>query len=445
MRFHVLALAFAVATASESNTHAHGHGRELCGCAKDEPDHPFTLDCSNAANIRAATTTLTGPLCAGSAGGISAATCSSTNAAGIMECQAAFFVLQAHHDYCDHDTLLTAEEELVHDWEALCLVCGIERQYDATLNDCPRVTCTDTSIIDSAYWILNTTCAASSGDGHAHRRLSGDDEFEWGGVFPMPAGTYTWLAQGQTGTPPVTGYANGDTSMKIVAYSATAGTYDALMSLEGQANTDLAGTCTSVNSGGTIVLGTCYDLQFSDPTDTTVTLTITGGTGHVAFFTEHVPIEFERDTHYLYAGTDPTASVEPSAQSTDGSCCNNPHQIGAFKQVVAYHDLCDHDDIPYYVETGLHAYESNCETHFCNAIPAGYDGTVCPSPPTPPPAAGPETMETGTVTAIVAGIAAVLVISLIFICMMVSKEKAGTPIFTNMASPRPKTGAGAAA
>ena len=44
----------------------HGHRRlehshdekEKCSCAQAEPDHPFTIDCDNAAAIRAATTTL---------------------------------------------------------------------------------------------------------------------------------------------------------------------------------------------------------------------------------------------------------------------------------------------------------------------------------------------------------------------------------------------------
>ena len=37
---------------------AHGHETEECSCAQFEPDHPFTIDCDNAAAIRAATTTL---------------------------------------------------------------------------------------------------------------------------------------------------------------------------------------------------------------------------------------------------------------------------------------------------------------------------------------------------------------------------------------------------
>ena len=37
---------------------AHGHESEECSCAQYEPDHPFTIDCDDAAPIRAATITL---------------------------------------------------------------------------------------------------------------------------------------------------------------------------------------------------------------------------------------------------------------------------------------------------------------------------------------------------------------------------------------------------
>ena len=53
--------------------------------------------------------------------------------------------------------------------------------------------------------------------------------------------------------------------------------------------------------------GACYTLTFPTatvavPADLTLTIDTTG-VGHVAFFAEHVPTEFERDTHYLMSGT----------------------------------------------------------------------------------------------------------------------------------------------
>ena len=40
------------------------------------------------------------------------------NAAQVKVCAQAFYVIQAHHDYCPHDTLTRYEEELFHEWES---------------------------------------------------------------------------------------------------------------------------------------------------------------------------------------------------------------------------------------------------------------------------------------------------------------------------------------
>ena len=41
---------------------------------------------------------------------------------GLKVCAQAFYIIQAHHDYCPHDTLTRYEEELFHEWEASCYV-----------------------------------------------------------------------------------------------------------------------------------------------------------------------------------------------------------------------------------------------------------------------------------------------------------------------------------
>ena len=153
----------------------------------------------------------------------------------------------------------------------------------------------------------------------------------------------------------------------------------------GTADQLMVGTCTDVNSGDTVTptASGCFNFLFSGQDDFTATIN-TAGVSNLFIFAQHVPTEFERDTHYLLdmADTDiePVASVGAPAghdhrrlsQAVEtpagrrrlgslGSCCNNDHQIGAFRQIVAYHDLCDHDDIPMYVEVGLHDYEASCE------------------------------------------------------------------------------------
>ena len=88
--------------------HGHAHGAS-CACEAAEADHPFTINCADTAAIATAETKLK--------------TCAKTTAAcdaavgGVKLCLQAFFVMQAHKSYCPHDTLTSAQETTVHDYE----------------------------------------------------------------------------------------------------------------------------------------------------------------------------------------------------------------------------------------------------------------------------------------------------------------------------------------
>ena len=74
-----------------------------------------------------------------------------------------------------------------------------------------------------------------------------------------------------------------------------------------------------VQAGGTITpaVGTCYELHFdASSADSTFTIDASGAT-NVAIFTEHVPTEFERDTHYLRGASG--VDVEPAAEAAAAS------------------------------------------------------------------------------------------------------------------------------
>ena len=77
--------------------------------------------------------------------------------------------------------------------------------------------------------------------------------------------------------------------------------------------------------------------------------------------------------------------LSTTCTKTVTGCCTTDAQIGAFKTILAYHDLCDHNAMPKEVELAVHDYEHACEDHFCQIVDATYDGTACPSPPSPPP------------------------------------------------------------
>ena len=139
------------------------HAGEPCGCAGGEADHPFTIDCTDTATIRAAATTLGG--CTATDAGCKDA----TPVQGVLVCNQAFLILQAHHDYCEHDTLLAAEELQVHDFEAFCVKCEVDRVYDENQAECAAISeceCEDagmtTSAATAALAVLDTDCTANT-------------------------------------------------------------------------------------------------------------------------------------------------------------------------------------------------------------------------------------------------------------------------------------------
>jgi len=212
-------LAWAEGDDGHDHHHAHGHGAASCGCEKDEPDHPFAMDCSDTDAIRKAGTDLK------DCGTASEEACKGALAAGNPKCQTAFFILQSHHDYCDHDTLTSEEEMLVHDWEGSCIQCAVYRGHSATLDNCPVVDCETAKPAEDAHALLDAECADAKGK--------------------------------ETG------------------------------------------------------------------------------------------------------------------------CCTTADQKVAFQTMIAYHDLCAHDDIPLGVEEAVHDYEHACEDYMCNIVKTGYDGTKC--------------------------------------------------------------------
>merc|ERR1719191_1548234 len=101
--------------------------------------------------------------------------------------------------------------------------------------------------------------------------------------------------------------------------------------------------------------GSCFELHVGTGVDSTFTIDTTGLTG-LAVYAQHVPIEFERDTHYFYdsSGTD----IEPIAEEgSDG------HGHG-------HRRLAD-------VDSALHTYEEPCDAVGCYVEAEGCStGTV---------------------------------------------------------------------
>merc|ERR1719433_1199489 len=118
---------------------------------------------------------------------------------------------------------------------------------------------------------------------------------------------YMWTSQKVDGK-----YA--DDTMKLVAIPVASATEAALHGIEEDGKASLTVACTDVNHGGTIVPGngTCNRLVFNQNLWQSLFTINAGSAAAVAFFTEHVPTEFEATAHYLKdsKGED----IEPAAE-----------------------------------------------------------------------------------------------------------------------------------
>lgn len=144
--------------------------------------------------------------------------------------------------------------------------------------------------------------------------------WEWAAIFDTEAEAYTWTAQ-------KVGGAYGHAHMKVVVLSAPAATEAALEALEPEAEHGWDATCTEVDSGETFAPtdDACFELHFDASADDT-TFTISAS-GPIAIFTEHMPSEFERDTHYLI--DDHGHDVDPVATEGGGSGDSHGHGSSA--------------------------------------------------------------------------------------------------------------------
>ena len=133
-------------------------------------------------------------------------------------------------------------------------------------------------------------------------------EWEWAGTFELNDASHTWIAK-------KTGGSYVDPSMKIVFYAvddpsdidATIHKYED----EAAALIDEGDACKDINSGDTInpTGQACYTLVFDQASDDSKFPINTDGLKGMVVFGQHVPIEFERDMHYIKDSKD--FDIEP--------------------------------------------------------------------------------------------------------------------------------------
>merc|ERR1719310_22095 len=161
----------------------------------------------------------------------------------------------------------------------------------------------------------------------------GPKAWEWAGIFSVADASHTWSMQKVDG-------AYADPSMQLVLIPVDTAT-EAVLDWYGQTGSDLLGDgCTVVADGGSmtpVAGGSCFELQVGTGDDSTFTI-VTDGISGLAVYAQHVPIEFERDTHYLYdsSGTD----IEPIAEESGGGHAGHDH---GHRRLAGHRRLVDVD------------------------------------------------------------------------------------------------------
>ena len=138
--------------------------------------------------------------------------------------------------------------------------------------------------------------------GHDHGELP----FEWAGAFQLEPGVYRWAFAKVDGT-----YA--DPAMKF-AYIVS-GAEDPIEQVEEEAKTIFEENGKAVRSGGQLISGNLYNLEFDSTIAATVYQIAIDNAGMYVFFTEHHPSEFEAGEHFFK--TEGGNDVEPLYQEPE--------------------------------------------------------------------------------------------------------------------------------
>ena len=142
-------------------------------------------------------------------------------------------------------------------------------------------------------------------DDHDDHDDHGEGAFEWAGVFDLSAGTYKWSFAKVDGD-----YADPAMKMVILNSDDIEASEELAKELLGSKNSE-----TKRNNDKLVAQEKAYFLSFNEKKDITTFTVEIKKAGKYAFFTEHMPFEFEADEHFFkdVSGDD----VEPIAQVPD--------------------------------------------------------------------------------------------------------------------------------
>ena len=150
-------------------------------------------------------------------------------------------------------------------------------------------------------------------DDHGH----GAHAFEWAGLFDLEAGTYKWSFAKVDGD-----YA--DPAMKMVVLNASD-----IEAVEDAAEELLEAEISDAKSGGDVLVAAnvAYSLNFDAAKEMTVFEVSIAEAGTYAFFTEHMPFEFEANEYFFkdLSGTDVAQEPEMGGHDDHGHGHHHDH------------------------------------------------------------------------------------------------------------------------
>ena len=158
-----------------------------------------------------------------------------------------------------------------------------------------------------------------------HGDAHGEGAFEWAGVFDLSAGTYKWSFAKVDGD-----YADPAMKMVILNSGDIEASEELAKELLGSQDSE-----TKRNNDKLVAQEKAYFLSFNEKKDITTFTVEIKKAGKYAFFTEHMPFEFEADEHFFkdISGDD----VEPIAQVPDEGDHHHHHDHGGLDPHI-WHD-----------------------------------------------------------------------------------------------------------
>mmetsp|Transcript_4025 Transcript_4025/g.9860 ORF Transcript_4025/g.9860 Transcript_4025/m.9860 type:complete len:499 (+) Transcript_4025:268-1764(+) len=154
------------------------------------------------------------------------------------------------------------------------------------------------SLLISLLAVMGEGDGHSEHAGHEHTDHASSSLWEWAGLFDLHDDWYVWTAQKRDlGNKTAYAYAH----MKLVVVEATGGNEADLHALETVAEHALEAACTEVDPNTVITpkADGCYELHFDDDAWQSLFKLNATAVHNVAIFLEHLPSEFEADSHYL--------------------------------------------------------------------------------------------------------------------------------------------------